>query len=198
MKKSGRAAAQGVVRIIAGDLRGSRLAVPDLPGLRPTPDRIRETLFNWLAPYMAGARCLDLYAGSGALGIEALSRGAAQCQFVERDRGACRLLQDNLARLKVTGARVVADDADSFLAGPVPPERFDLVFLDPPFADDLWSATAASLERGSWLRDGTLIYVEAPLEASPALPPGWQLHREGRIGAEHFALYRRTGVDPLS
>lgn len=198
MKKAGRHPAQGGVRIIAGSLRGSRLAVPDLPGLRPTPDRIRETLFNWLTPYIAGARCLDLYAGTGALGIEALSRGAAECVFVERDQAACQRLQDNLARLRVVDARVVADDAGAFLAIPAPAPGFDLVFLDPPFVADLWSAAACSVERGGWVREGALIYVEAPTDALPLLPPNWQLHREGHAGAVRYALYRRGAVDPLS
>lgn len=192
MSKSGRHPVQGSVRIIAGRLRGSRLAVSDLPGLRPTPDRIRETLFNWLTPYIAGARCLDLYAGTGALGIEALSRGAAECVFVERDRAACQRLQDNLARLRVADARVVTDDAGAFLASAAPARGFDLVFLDPPFAADLWSAAAARLERNGWLREDALIYVEAPADALPALPPNWQPHREGHAGAVRHALYRRA------
>lgn len=187
----------GSLRIVAGRLRGSRLAVPDRPGLRPTSDRVRETLFNWLAPVIPGARCLDLYAGTGALGIEALSRGAGECVFVERDRELCRQLQDNLVRLKVAGARVVADDAFTFLAAPAT-TPFDLVFLDPPFDAGLWTEAALRLERGGWLAAAAQIYVEATPQADFAVPPAWILHREGRAGMVHYALYRRSAADPLS
>ncbi|NCT67962.1 MAG: 16S rRNA (guanine(966)-N(2))-methyltransferase RsmD [Rhodanobacteraceae bacterium] len=189
MPKSPANASGGTLRIVAGRLRGSRLAVPAIDGLRPTPDRVRETLFNWLAPFIDGARCLDLYAGTGALGIEALSRGAANCTFVERDRLLCTQLRGNLERLKVAGARVVEADAAAFLAGPAEP--FDLVFLDPPFGANLWAATAQKLEQGGWLRAGAFVYVEAPVEAGFALPPGWAPHRESRAGAVRYALYRR-------
>lgn len=186
----------GTLRIVGGSLRGSRLNVPDMQGLRPTPDRVRETLFNWLAPMIAGARCLDLYAGTGALGIEAMSRGAGECVLVERDRGLCALLQDNLTRLQVANARVVNDDVGGFLATPAAP--FDLVFLDPPFGANLWAACARLLEQGGWLREGAFVYVEAAPDADFVLPPTWRLHREGHAGAVRFALYRRLPADPLS
>ncbi|HVT32257.1 MAG TPA: 16S rRNA (guanine(966)-N(2))-methyltransferase RsmD [Rhodanobacteraceae bacterium] len=186
----------GKVRIIAGRLRGSRIVVPDRPGLRPTPDRVRETLFNWLAPVIEGARCLDLFAGTGALGIEALSRGAASCTFVESDRELARLVENHLARLDAGEARVVATDAASLLAGA--PQPFDVVFLDPPFAENLWNATAARLEQGGWLAPGAWIYVESPADARIALPQTWQAHREGRAGTARHALYRRAATDPLS
>jgi 16S rRNA (guanine966-N2)-methyltransferase len=188
--------ASGSVRIVAGSLRGSKLAVADMNGLRPTPDRVRETLFNWLAPTIAGARCLDLYAGTGALGVEALSRGADECVFVERDRTLCRLLDENLARLKVSDARVINDDAAGFLANAGP--AFDLVFLDPPFDANLWTAAALRLEQGGWLRDGAMVYVEAPIGATIALPENWQAHRQGHAGAVSYTLYRRLAADPLS
>ena len=188
--------ASGSVRIVAGSLRGSKLAVADMNGLRPTPDRVRETLFNWLAPTIAGARCLDLYAGTGALGIEALSRGAGECVFVERDRTLCRLLDENLARLKVSDARVVNDEAASFLANAGP--AFDLVFLDPPFDANLWTAAALRLEQGGWLRHGAMVYVEAPIGATIALPANWQAHRQSHAGAVSYTLYRRLAADPLS
>ncbi|MEO7325372.1 MAG: 16S rRNA (guanine(966)-N(2))-methyltransferase RsmD [Dokdonella sp.] len=186
----------GTLRIVAGSLRGSRLNVPGMQGLRPTPDRVRETLFNWVAPTIAGARCLDLYAGTGALGIEAMSRGAGECVLVERDRGLCKLLQDNLTRLQVANAKVINDDVGGFLATPGAP--FDLVFLDPPFGANLWAASAQQLEQGGWLRPGAFVYVEAAPEADFALPPTWSLHREGHAGAVRFALYRRLPADPLS
>lgn len=181
----------GSVRVIGGSLRGSKLAVPDLPGLRPTPDRVRETLFNWLAPVMSGARCLDLFAGTGALGIEALSRGAAQVEFVERDAGLARALRDNLARLKQSAGIVRQDDAPGFLDH-APEHRFDIVFLDPPFGEALWEKSAALLEAGGWLAPAALIYVESPATSSPAMPPNWQCHREKQAGAVRYALFSRS------
>jgi len=179
----------GRIRIIGGSLRNSRVDVPDLPGLRPTPERVRETLFNWLAPTIQGARCLDLCAGTGALGIEALSRGAARVQFVERDALAAKALRQNLERLKVAAASVAVGDAQLFLNGPSQP--VDLVFLDPPFALDLWSVLAQKLEQGGWLTNAAAVYVECPQVSLPSLPPTWQLHKEGRAGEVRFALYRR-------
>ncbi|MCE5231712.1 MAG: 16S rRNA (guanine(966)-N(2))-methyltransferase RsmD [Mizugakiibacter sp.] len=182
----------GRVRIVAGRLRGSKLAVPDLPGLRPTPDRVRETLFNWLAPTIEGARCLDLFAGTGALGVEALSRGAAHVTFVERDPRLAAALRDNLVRLDQPHGVVECADAQAFLRDA--PAPFDLVFLDPPFAEARWADAAAALEAGGWLKPAALVYVEAPADAAPALPAGWTLHREGRAGAVRYALYRRGGA----
>lgn len=186
----GRGAAPGRIRIIGGSLRNSRLNVPELPGLRPTVERVRETLFNWLAPVLDGARCLDLCAGTGALGIEALSRGAASVQFVERDTRAGQALRDNLGRLKTSAGHVASVDAGVFLQGPSQPH--DLVFLDPPFVLGLWTALAQQLETGGWLTAQAWIYVESPRDSAPALPPNWQLHREGHAGEVRFALYRRA------
>ena len=182
--------ASGRIRIIGGQLRNSRLDVPDLPGLRPTAERVRETLFNWLSPVIAGARCLDLCAGTGALGIEALSRGAASVQFVERDPRAAQALRGNLARLKAQGGQVVGVDALAYLQGA--PQPYELVFLDPPFAQDLWTAMAQRLEQGGWLSASAWIYVESPRLAAPVLPTSWNLHREGVAGEVRYALYRRV------
>jgi len=181
--------APGRLRIVGGTLRGSRLDVADTPGLRPTPDRVRETLFNWLMPLIEGARCLDLFAGTGALGIEALSRSAAQVDFVETDMRLASLLRENLMRLKQM-ACVHRRDALQFLAAT--DARYDIVFLDPPFGAGLWGAAAQALEAHDRLQADALIYVESPAQEIPVLPANWQLHREGRAGAVRYALYRRS------
>jgi 16S rRNA (guanine966-N2)-methyltransferase len=181
--------APGRLRIVGGTLRGSRLDVADAPGLRPTPDRVRETLFNWLMPGIRNARCLDLFAGTGALGIEALSRGAAQVDFVETDAQLATLLRETLMRLKQI-AFVHRRDALQFLAAT--DARYDIVFLDPPFTAGLWSAAAQALEAHDRLQPDALIYVESPTQEIPALPANWQLHREGRAGTVRYALYRRS------
>ncbi len=181
--------APGRVRIIAGRLRGSRIDVPDRPGLRPTPDRVRETLFNWLAPVIEGARVLDLFAGTGALGIEALSRGAAEVDFVESDRALAEALRATLARLHQS-AEVEQLPAETFLLGPHAP--YSLVFLDPPFAAELWVGVAERLEQGGLLVDGARVYVESPRQLTPALPANWQLLRELQAGEVRAALYRRV------
>ncbi len=186
----------GKLRIVGGTLRGSRIDVIDRDGLRPTSDRVRETLFNWLAPIIEGARCLDLFAGTGALGIEAISRGAAECTFIERDRDLARQLETTLSRLKLANARVVNADAMNWLNGSA--QAFDLVFLDPPFAHDLWAAAAARLESSGWLATEASIHIESSTGGVFALPPNWRLHREAQAGAVHFALYRRTPAIPLS
>ena len=177
------------MRIIGGRLRGSRLAVADAPGLRPTPDRVRETLFNWLAPIVEGARCLDLYAGTGALGIEALSRGAASVDFVEADARRADELRANLARLKQAAA-VHRGDALVFIAAHE--GVYDLVFLDPPFDADAWAAAALALERHARLAAHAVVYVESPRTLAPELPANWTVHREGHAGAVRYALYRRS------
>ncbi|GLQ47613.1 ribosomal RNA small subunit methyltransferase D [Dyella lipolytica] len=183
-------AASGRIRIIGGHLRNSRLNVPDLPGLRPTPERVRETLFNWLAPTIAGVQALDLCAGTGALGIEALSRGAAGVRFVEPEAASAEALRGNLARLKAHGGEVACTDAARFLQRA--PQPVGLVFLDPPFALQLWTSLAQQLERGGWLAPSAQIYVESPRDLTPDLPPNWVLHREGHAGEVRYALYRRT------
>ena len=185
---------RGKVRILGGTLRGSVLRVGDAPGLRPTPARVRETLFNWLQPLLQGARCLDLFAGTGALGMEALSRGAGEVTFVERDAAAVRALQANLQRLgQEDRARVLHADAAGFLGGP--PRAHAVVFMDPPFDDDLWEAAARRLEGGGWLADDARIHVEWPDgRPPPDMPANWELHREGRAGAVRHALFRRRGA----
>ncbi|AVP96302.1 16S rRNA (guanine(966)-N(2))-methyltransferase RsmD [Ahniella affigens] len=183
------------VRIIAGHLRGSKLHVLDRPGLRPTADRARETLFNWLQPMLPGARVLDVYAGTGALGIEALSRGAAHLTLVETDPATAQVLRDNLQRLHVT-ATVESAPAPAVLNRL--PGPFDLVFVDPPFAAGLWSQTLAALEASGTLSGSAWIHVEAPVGTEYVTPETWSKWREGRFGAVGITLYRRRLESPIS
>ena len=180
---------RGRIRIIGGSLRGSRLDVVDAPGLRPTPDRVRETLFNWLMSVIDGATCLDLFAGSGALGIEALSRGAAHVDFVESDRHLAVLLRENLLRLK-QAASVHCTDAIGFL--PTTQMKYDIVFVDPPFDQGLWAPVAQALESSGRLAPHAWIYLESVAATTLQLPSTWVLHRESRAGAVACALYRRA------
>ena len=180
------------LRIIGGRWRGRRLAFPPRPALRPTPDRVRETLFNWLMPIIDGARCLDLFAGSGVLGMEALSRGAAQVVFVERDPACCAALRDNLALLDAEGGEVVQADVLGFLAGA--PQRQDIVFVDPPYHAGLLGPACERLDSG-WVGAGSLIYMErAADEPPPPLPAGWRVHREKRAGQVVYALLAVDGA----
>jgi 16S rRNA (guanine966-N2)-methyltransferase len=183
----------GKLRIIGGSLRGSKLVVPDAPGLRPTPDRVRETLFNWLMPFIDGARCLDLFAGTGALGIEALSRGAAWVDFIETDPRLAQALRENLARLHQAAAAVRCGDALTILGSP-PAHAYDIVFVDPPFSASLWEAAAGALQSAGWLRAGALVYLEMPAQAQPALPPQWEPHRTSSAGAVRYMLYRSSSA----
>ncbi|MCG7601683.1 16S rRNA (guanine(966)-N(2))-methyltransferase RsmD [Halomonas sp. McH1-25] len=180
---------RGKLRIIGGRFRRRLLPVADSPGLRPTPDRVRETLFNWLAFDLAGRRVLDLFAGTGALGLEALSRGADQTRFVETNAEVARLIEANLATLGATG-QVVVRNALDFLNEPATP--FDVVFLDPPFRRDLAGPACDLLERRGWLADDALIYVETEAGLPPQVPGCWTLHREVKAGDSHGRLYRRT------
>lgn len=182
---------EGSVRIIGGRWRGTRLPVPDLPGLRPTSDRARETLFNWLQSVLPGARVLDLFAGSGALGLEALSRGAREALLVERDPGLAESLRATIERLHAGDeAKPVRADALSLLRAPLQ-GRFDIVFVDPPFDDGLWDAVLAALP--PWLSDDAWLYLESPADRPVEPGTGWRLHREGRSRDARHALYRRSG-----
>ncbi|WP_133483591.1 MULTISPECIES: 16S rRNA (guanine(966)-N(2))-methyltransferase RsmD [Halomonas] len=186
----------GRLRLIGGEFRRRQLPVLDQPGLRPTPDRVRETLFNWLASAVPGARALDLFAGTGALGLEALSRGARQAVFVERNARVARQLADNLAALAATDrARLVNAEAQAFLAGD--PTPFSLVFLDPPFRHGLVGACCHALEAG-WLTEAALVYVETESSLVPEVPASWQLHREVRAGDSTGRLYRRHAAGSRS
>lgn len=185
-RRPGSSHAPGAVRIIGGRWRGTRLQVPDLPGLRPTADRARETLFNWLQPVLPGARVLDLFAGSGALGLEALSRGAAQALLVERDAGLVRALEGSVARLGAQ-AEVVHADALAFLHAPLH-GHFDIVFVDPPFQAGLWPQVLDLL--GPWLAPGAWLYLESPPDAEINPGAGWMLHREHGSRHARHALFR--------
>jgi 16S rRNA (guanine966-N2)-methyltransferase len=176
----------GQVRIIAGSLRGSRLPVPDMPGLRPSTDRARETLFNWLQGEVAGRRVLDLFAGSGALGFEAISRGASEAWLVERDPRQAQSLSDSARRLKTEGLRVVCADGLAWLGQCR--ERFDLAFLDPPFAAGMWQAAAAALQPR--LADQAWVYVEIAHGQAFEPPAGWQLHRQSQSREVRHLLFR--------
>jgi 16S rRNA (guanine966-N2)-methyltransferase len=185
------ARARNELRIIGGAWRGRRIRFAPIEGLRPSPDRVRETLFNWLRDEVVGSRCLDLFAGSGALGVEALSRGASETVFVEREPTAVRELEANLALLGATAGKVVQADALQFLRGP--PRSFDIVFLDPPFASGRVPEVCALLASGGWLAPGALIYIEqSAREALDGLPAGWTLVRSKRAGEVGYHLVRRS------
>lgn len=188
----GRARARGrnEVRIIAGEWRGRRIRFAPVESLRPTPDRVRETLFNWLQPVIRGSRCLDLFAGSGALGFEALSRGARHTVFVDHQRRVVEQLRASLAELGSERGEVLHAEASRFLAGPVEP--FDIVFLDPPFRADALPATCRRLEERGWLAPRARIYLETPSDSPlPALPATWKLDRSKRAGEVGYHLARR-------
>jgi 16S rRNA (guanine966-N2)-methyltransferase len=184
------------LRIIGGEWRGRRIRFPGTAGIRPTPDRVRETLFNWLAPDIEGSRCLDLFAGSGALGLEALSRGAAHVSFVERDREAAGRLRETAELLARDRSAVVHADAAAWLARA--PIAHDIVFLDPPFDSGLPAGMLQTLESGGWLATAASIYIETPAkQGPPAIPASWYLHRTGRAGAVGYHLARRrNGGEP--
>jgi 16S rRNA (guanine966-N2)-methyltransferase len=178
------------LRIIGGEWRGRRIRFPGTGGIRPTPDRVRETLFNWLMAKVPGSRCLDLFAGSGALGLEALSRGAAHVTFVERDRDSTARLRETASMLAPGRSTVIQADALEWMAGCQQP--FDIVFLDPPFSAGVLAEVMQGLDTHGRLAPDAYIYVEMPASAgAPALPAGWQLHRSGRAGAVGYHLARR-------
>jgi 16S rRNA (guanine966-N2)-methyltransferase len=183
-----------MLRIIGGTWRGRKLRFPPSPEIRPTPDRVRETLFNWLGPRVSGARCLDLFAGSGALGLESLSRGAAHVTFVERDAAAVRELRARLSEWGASGGRVEHADALRFLGGPgTGGEPFGIVFLDPPFGSELLAEASVRLEQGHWLAPGALIYMEcAARNGLPPLPPGWSVTKAKEAGEVGYHLLTRA------
>ena len=178
----------GRLRIVAGKWRSRLLKVDPVPGLRPTPLRIRETVFNWLQPGIEGRRCLDLFAGTGALGLEALSRGAASVVFVEQSRRAADSLRKSCEALDAVGASVVTGDAFAYLADRAA-EPFELVFLDPPYADDSVAELCRLLAEGGWLAPRATVYFEQQkAQMPPELPPGWQVTHEKTTGQVRYSL----------
>ncbi len=178
----------GQLRIVAGNWRSRLLQIADVPGLRPTSARIRETLFNWLTPDIHGATCLDLCAGTGALGLEALSRGAARAVFVEQSSLAANVLRDNVQTLNATTAEVLNVDARLFLEQ-ADHEQFDLVFLDPPFAADMHGDLCRLLTEQGWLTEQAKIYVEMDkAQSESSLPDSWQILKNKTAGNVRYLL----------
>ena len=185
---------RGELRIVGGDWRGRKIRFPPVAAIRPTPDRVRETLFNWLQAAVPGSRCLDLYAGSGALGLEALSRGAREVVFVDAEPRVTAHLAEQLRHLDCDRGTVIRSDAARYLGGPATP--FDIVFLDPPFAGNLLGEACGRLEAGGWLAPGAWVYLEGPASAGlPGLPSGWTVLRSKRAGevGYHLALRDHSG-----
>ena len=191
-KKPSAHGGQGQLRIIGGEWRSRRFAFPDSPGLRPTPDRVRETLFNWLAPYIEGARVLDPFTGSGALYLEALSRGAREALALDLNPDSVAALRGTLDTLRCGTGQLLQADALRYLANQAA-TPYDLVFLDPPFNLGLLQPVCTLLEERGWLANDAWVYTES--EAAPSslgLPGNWRLHREKKTGNVHYALWHRT------
>jgi len=181
------------LRIIGGQWRGRKLAISAVDGLRPTGDRIRETLFNWLQQDIRGARCLDCFAGSGALGLEALSRGAESVTLIEQHPQAATMLRKHCTLLGIAPkqAQIVQSDAIDWLSKTaIEKGSVDIVFIDPPFAAKLWQASFDALTQSQCLADGAMIYIEAPKNIALTTPEHWQLHREKFAGDVSYRLYR--------
>ncbi|MBK1707121.1 16S rRNA (guanine(966)-N(2))-methyltransferase RsmD [Halochromatium glycolicum] len=189
-------AEEGSLRIIGGCWRGRQLPVPAQPGLRPTTDRIRETLFNWLAPLIAGCRCLDCFAGSGALGLEAASRGAAEVVMIERSGAVARRLVSHLGRLGADQVSVHHRDALQWLAE-APVEPFDICFLDPPFRSGLLTPALEVLAARGWVAGDGLVYLEVDKAAGwPPLPDSWEWFRQKQAGQVDYGLARAATDRP--
>jgi 16S rRNA (guanine966-N2)-methyltransferase len=181
----------GRLRIVAGNWRSRLLDIADVPGLRPTSERIRETLFNWLTPHIRGARCLDLFAGTGALGLEALSRGAKSAMFVESSAQAVATLNTNIQVLGAAAATVRQMDALQYLKVPSA-AKYDLVFLDPPFAADLTGELCRLLEESDTLSDRCLVYIEQDRSrAETTLPEAWKIVKNKTAGNVRYMLAQR-------
>ncbi|GLT19036.1 ribosomal RNA small subunit methyltransferase D [Vibrio zhanjiangensis] len=181
----------GFVRIISGLWRGRKLPVHDAEGLRPTTDRVKETLFNWLAQDIPQARCLDLYAGSGSLGFEAASRQAKEVTLIELNPSTFAQLNKNIASLKATNLKAIQSDALSYLQQTGTPHH--IVFIDPPFHKNLLKQTVILLEENGWLADDAMIYIETEKELTlEGIPSHWHLHREKHAGQVSYRLFTRV------
>jgi len=190
-KKTGKSQT-GRLRIVAGNWRSRLLDVADVPGLRPTSQRIRETLFNWLAMRLPGARCLDLYAGTGALGLEALSRGAREVVFIERAAPAVATLEANVRLLEAVGATVLHMDAEVYLSR-ADAAGFDIVFLDPPFGDDRLEELCRLLQQQNVLAPDALVYLEQDKsKPETELPKGWRTLKNKTAGNVRYKLIQAT------
>ncbi|MDE1211169.1 16S rRNA (guanine(966)-N(2))-methyltransferase RsmD [Vibrio aestuarianus] len=181
----------GFVRIISGLWRGRKLPVHDAQGLRPTTDRVKETLFNWLAQEVPGAKCLDLFAGSGGLGFEAASRQAESVTLIELNPTAFKQIQQNIAALNASNVQAVNSDALTFLQQVGTPQH--IIFIDPPFRQGLLNETVTLLEQNGWLADDAMIYIETEKELPlDGIPNNWRLHREKTAGQVSYRLFERT------
>jgi len=180
---------QQTLRIIGGQWRGRKFQFPAVEHLRPTPDRVRETIFNWLMPYIEGARCLDLFSGSGALGLEALSRGASEVCFVDTSKKVIENLRQICKTVNTDRASFYQGSAESYLKNE--PQAFDIIFLDPPYDLDLIPETASLLQTAAWLKPGAWIYLEhdGRLDLNK-LPMQWQVYRDKVAGQVHYSLYQ--------
>ena len=185
---------QNRLRIIGGEWRGRKLSFPALSELRPTPDRVRETLFNWLHNILPGARCLDLFAGSGALAFEALSRGAEEVVMIDQHPAVVAQLKKHVEQLKARNARVVQAETLVFLRGL--PRTFDIVFLDPPYKGELLGSCMAQLAARDWLAPTAWLYIETDRRTPlPPLPADWTILRHKEAGQVGYYLLQRTSAD---
>lgn len=176
------------IRIIGGEYRGRKLNFPSSEGLRPSGDRVRETLFNWLQPMLPGAACLDLFAGSGALGLEAASRGAQRVVMLEKSPKVAAQIAQNISLLGAEGVEIHCTDACQWLTGES--RRFDIVFLDPPFATDLLQESCRLLDLGGWLGPNARVYLETDrVKELPQLPEKWSLLRHKKAGQVCYYLF---------
>lgn len=179
----------GQLRIIAGEWRSRKLPVADVTGLRPTSDRVRETVFSWLTNYIPSAKILDVFCGTGALSLEALSRGASSAMMLEKNPLAVKALRSNIAVLKAERAQLIETDSLSWLTRPAP-HAFDVIFLDPPFHMDLLATTCELLETNGYLDNNSIIYIEAEKElAILPVPSHWQLMKRKTAGQVQFSLW---------
>ena len=187
MSKSGK---NNRVRIISGDWRGRRLSVAEVPGLRPSGDRCRETLFNWLQPWILAADCADLFAGTGALGFEAASRGAASVLMIEKHPHALEVLRQSVEQLQAVQVNLQAGGAMSMIED-IKPDSYDIVFVDPPFDSNLAELVVERLDKIGCVRHGGFVYVESPAKKPISPPRGWRVWRDQELGEVRMQLFRR-------